>query len=153
MRPWLALALTALTAGGAFAPPAPAAAPSATGPCGPTAGDAMTLADCPAGEPVAGPRARIVGFLPTQKNGDGSFTRSFLLEIDAPYVPGNIAVSARGQTVSAVRIEATGVSPQGRDDDGWFYAVVSMPFGKYKVDVATRDESAPVELKVRFNVR
>jgi hypothetical protein len=114
----------------------------------------LQIQNCPVVEQAPTPTFHVVKEFPIAKNGDGTFTRSILIEIDAPYVPGNMVVFAKGATVVDLDV-ASGSSAmimgKGKTRDGIFWFQVGTPWDKYTVSVKTSEQIARPALQIAFN--
>src|ERR1017187_7941590 len=59
----------------------------------------IQIQNCPVIQAAPTPTFHVVREEPIKRNADGTFTRSIVIAVDAPYVPNNMAVVAKGPTV------------------------------------------------------
>jgi len=144
----ISVALTVL--GGALS-----AAQAQTGNCMITGGinNGIQIQNCPIIQAAPTPSFHVVSEEPIKKNNEGTFTRSLVIAVDAPYVPNNMAVVARGQTVTDVNVSNTGAMFGGKGTDpGVHVFAVSQPSGQYTVAVTTSDDKTSPSLEIQFNI-
>jgi hypothetical protein len=112
----------------------------------------VQIQNCPIIQTAPTPSFHVVQEYPIKKNDDGTFTRSMLIAIDAPYVPANMLLVASGSTVTDLTIANKSMMVGGKATDPNIHAFwVSEPSGKYTVDVKTSDSETPPSLQLQFN--
>lgn len=113
----------------------------------------IQIQNCPIVQAAPTPTFHVVREEPIKKNEGGTFTRSIVIAIDAPYVPNNMAVVARGLTVTDLSVKNATMMFGGKSNDPsqHIYAV-TQPSGQYTVDVTTSDEISPPSLEIQFNI-
>jgi len=113
----------------------------------------LQIQNCPIIQAAPTPSFHVVKEEPIKKNDDGTYTRSALILVDAPYVPNDMAVYATGSTVKDVEVTNKGSMFGGRATDASIHAfVVSKPSGYYTISVKTSDTTTQPALEVRFNI-
>lgn len=106
---------------------------------------------------VPAPTYDVVEVYPIKKNDDGTYTRSVLIRVDAPYPPGNILLAAKGDSVKDLQVQGVDTMGMmnvlwGASPDGWHYYRFSTPWGKYQVNITTTDSTTPATMIAEFNV-
>jgi hypothetical protein len=113
----------------------------------------IQIQNCPIVQAAPTPTFHIVREEPIKKNADGTSTRLVVIEVDAPYVPNNMAIVARGPTVTDLNVKNNTVMFGGKSNDlsQHIYAL-TQPTGQYTVDITTSDQISPPTLEIQFNV-
>ena len=113
----------------------------------------IQIQNCPIVQAAPTPTFHVVREDPIKKNTDGTSTRSVLITVDAPYVPNNMVVVARGPTVTDLNVKNTATMFGGKSTDaGQHVYAVFQPSGQYTVDITTADQISPPSLEIQFNV-
>ena len=113
----------------------------------------LQIQNCPIIQAAPTPSFHVLNEEPIKNNGDGTYTRSILIVIDAPYVPNNLAVYASGKTVIDVIVSTKAMMFGGKATDPGVHAfIVSQPTGKYTIDVKTSDMTTAPSLELKFNI-
>jgi hypothetical protein len=115
--------------------------------------NAQIIQSCPTIYQAPDPTFKILKEYPTTENVDGTFRRSALVEVDAPYVPGNLLIVVSGTTV--LNLEATSQnmleSGSGKLNNGSFWFMFGRPWGQYTIIVTTSDQKTPSNIQLQFN--
>jgi hypothetical protein len=112
------------------------------------------IQNCPIVQQAVTPTFRVLEDFPVEDNQDGTFVRSTLIRIDAPYVPGNMVVVASGATVKDLHVtNAVMMSggPSTGSDPNYHGFYVFEPYGRYTIEVVTSDKRTPVSISIAFN--
>ena len=75
-----------------------------------------------------------------------------LIAIDAPYVPNNMAVVAKGPTVTDLKVSNAGMMFGGKSTDPGVQAYAVEPVGQYTIAVTTTDDTSSPSLEIQFNI-
>jgi hypothetical protein len=90
----------------------------------------------------------------TTKNADGSQTLQALVEVVAPYPPGQLYLSATAPEIIdfSVNMQRVGIQQTGHSGtrDGMRFTTLVSPFGQYMVTIRTSG-AAQVLMEYRFN--
>jgi hypothetical protein len=112
----------------------------------------IQIQNCPIIQAAPTPSFHVIQEYPIKKNDDGTFTRSILIAVDAPYVPANMMLVASGKTVTDLVVSNRSMMVGGKPTDPSIHAYwVSQPSGKYTVDVKTSDSETAPALQLQFN--
>ncbi|MDE2357436.1 MAG: hypothetical protein KGL69_11860 [Alphaproteobacteria bacterium] len=108
---------------------------------------------CPPAVAAPAPSYHVWKVSPAKANPEGGFTRTVILDIDAPYVPGNVLIWALGPSLMDLKAAseeplnyAAGTLPQGAR-----WLLISRPWGRYTVSILSKDPNAPIQLHLDFN--
>jgi hypothetical protein len=113
----------------------------------------IQIQNCPIVQAAPTPTFHVVQEFPLEKNPDGTFTRSLLISVDAPYVPNNMVVLAKGPTVTDIKVSNKGFMYGGKSvDPGSYMYGVSQPSGQYTVAITTSDSLSLPSLEIAFNI-
>jgi hypothetical protein len=111
----------------------------------------IQIQNCPVIENAPTPTFHVVREDPVKKNDDGSYTRSILISVDAPYVPNNMVVVAYGPTVTDLTVSNGGMMFGGKSTESNQHVYgVYEPAGRYTITVKTSDET-PASIQIAFN--
>jgi hypothetical protein len=113
----------------------------------------IQIQNCPIIQAAPTPSFHVVSEDPIKRNDNGTFTRSILIAVDAPYVPNNMVVIAKGQTVTDLNVSNRAVMFGGRATDPKIQMYgVSQPSGQYTIAVTTSDSTSSPSLEIQFNI-
>ena len=91
------------------------------------------------------------------KNSDGSFSKSYVLDVADDIPPQSMIFEARGDTLLSIEVIPGGVGaaiaiPPGITSDGWRYYGYSLPtIGQFTIKLNFSDDRAPFEMRIKYN--
>jgi hypothetical protein len=112
----------------------------------------IQIQNCPVVQAAPTPTFHVVQFYPIKKNDNGTFSRSALIQVDAPYVPNNMIVLAKGATVTDINVSNKTMMFGGSGTLNSIHMYgVTQPSGEYTVTITTSDSATDPSMEVQFN--